>query len=133
MDWFFTENATGTITIGGLDNSQLYTLDVFGSRKVTTGPRVTTFTLGSDVRTLEIGGANSGTGETRNNDDFSTFSNISPTSGIITFTVSNTSGASGADGQYGYINAMRVTTIPEPSAAALLLLGVAGFISRRRR
>ncbi|MGE9268655.1 MAG: hypothetical protein ACQKBY_11200 [Verrucomicrobiales bacterium] len=132
VDWFHVNSGgTGTVTISGLDDSLTYTLDLFGSRPIDT-TRITTYTIGGVSQKQTSAGVNSGTGSgsgtNRNDDDLTTFANISPTSGVITFTVRNTDTA-----DFSYINAMRLTSVPEPSHGALIVGCFLLIACKRRR
>src|SRR5690606_2170371 len=112
------DSSTGVITLSGLDDSLLYSFDFFGSRD-TTNPRITTYTIGEDSVNLQVSGTDlGGPGIHMNTSTFATLSNISPVSGNIIITV--TLDPELDPGSFGYINAMQVTAIPEPSSALLL-------------
>ncbi len=134
-DFFFVNNSTATITFSGLDLTKTYTFQLLGSRDASGTPadRNTTYTItgaNSDFETLKTTGINlGGTGINYNNSNLAVISSIVPnaTTSSITLDVSSAG--------LGYLNAVQINVIPEPTTLALVavvgLLGVVG--SRRRR
>ncbi len=124
------EDGLGIFQITGLDQGLSYSFDIFASRAVSNETRETDYTLT---------GANSGSAtlDVANNADNSVvISGITPDSnGTISLRLeSGDTNDSGPD--YYYINAMKITAIPEPSSLALILGSLsmlAVFTARRRK
>jgi hypothetical protein len=123
---FFTDNLTPTLTLTGLDNGLTYTLNFYGAR-VTTSSRTTTYAIGLDSVALVTSGTAIGSDGSNWNDDTIVSLSAMPTAGSLVVDLSATGG-------FGYVNAMSISAIPEPSVLATLLgLGALGFLSLRRR
>lgn len=132
-DYFFISGADddGFIAIEGLDPSQQYLIEVVASRS-----SAGSISKASDYTANGLFADSSPSG-----DNFDTFSDgfvngsvlvwdaVTPNaSGQIVLTIdSQTSPQSN-----GYINALRITTVPEPATGLLLVLG-GGVLLRRRR
>lgn len=130
-----SDGSTGTLTFGGLDDGSTYDLYFYGAR-VTTSSRFTTYAVGGSSVELQTSGSGIASNSTDNwNDDTVVgLTGISPSSGqiVVNVTANSASGGGGSD-TFGYVNAMRITQVPEPSAALLGGLGVLGLLGRRRR
>ncbi|MEM6643310.1 MAG: RHS repeat-associated core domain-containing protein [Bacteroidota bacterium] len=101
--YWFVQNSTASISISGsgIDNQKKYSLNVGGSRAAT-GSRITSFYANRQAKT----------GEAINNSTQKVeFSNVSPESGSIPLSVSNT------NNQYGYLNWMEIWELPFDSSA----------------
>ena len=132
-DYWFT-TGTDTFKISGLNPSYTYDFNFFGSRIFDGTQRTTTYSatgVGGPVSTTALATTGTNIGADGildgNNNTFRSLTGISPNaSGEITITIAATSGG------FGYLNAMEMTVVPEPSAA---LLGAVGFLAllRRRR
>jgi hypothetical protein len=139
--WFST--TSGTFTLSGLDNTKTYDFTFFGSRWGTSA-RYTTYTVdgagapvtsgslqttGTDIGLGAASGNGGDTGLYDGNDSFTAaVLGVAPDSGAISIAIN------AASGGFGYLNAMRVEVIPEPSAASLLALWGAGWaVALRRR
>lgn len=114
-DSLFLNSTTATISmsISGLVGGQGYDLVFYGSRLSSAAPRTSIFTATS--------GASSGTTTldcTNNIDTTATISLIADASGIATITLGCTSPT-----DFAYLGALQIVSAPEPSAAALGLLG----------
>lgn len=123
-------NPLGQITFTGFDPGKQYTFTFLSSRDGVSNDRTTLFTLtGANVNSVAINAALA-TPETD-----SIFSITPSVSG--SFVLDVTKGSSNDDGSgFFYLNALKieVSTIPEPSAAAMLLGGSAlGLCVLRRR
>jgi len=107
-----------------------YTITAFGSRNVTTDTRPTQYTVSNGVP-AQNEQMTANPSQPVNNTTVQVFSPITTATGTLTFSVKglNTSGSN----QFGYINALKIESVPEPTSA--LLLGSAGLLGllRRRR
>lgn len=137
-DYFFVSGTTLTFTLGSLDSSKTYNLTFFGTRE-TTESRSTRYTVssaaGSQIATLVTSGSGVGDGNYNgNNDTLATFSGLSP---IVVTNVSSSISFSVSPeiSNFGYIGAMQIDVVPEPSTYALLFFSSAALAARflRRR
>lgn len=120
--------------IQGLDPSKLYDLEFFGSHKFDTDA-ATTYTVFTDntystaVATTSLNVFEPGSPWLHNRDTVATLSGVAPQTSDILYVE-----FTGADGGYGYLNAMKITAVPEP-ASALIAAFAAGFglVGRRVR
>jgi hypothetical protein len=133
-DYFFT---TGTqfllFTLGGLDGSKSYSLELFGTRD-TSSTRETLYTVtdlnGTSTATLQTSGTGAGSlGGTGNDDEISTFAGLIPNaSNQITLRFESNNET------FGYLGAMSITAVPEPATYALWAGALTlGLIVLRRR
>lgn len=135
-DYFFVNNASATLSITGLDPALTYNFDFFGSRFQNNGDgdvRTSRYTItdlnGPHFVDLVTTGLNIGSNGIYdgNDDEIVSLNDMVPTaSGTMEFQLSIVNGG------FAYINAMRITSVPEPSTVALLG-AVAPFVLRRRR
>ncbi len=121
-----SDNGQGEFTFTGLDTGTSYKFDIFGSRGSSSGTRQTIYTVtgaNTDNATLNV---------INNKDDSVIISNITPNgSGEITFHLM--SGLTNdSTNEYYYINALKITAIPE-SSTFVLLLGSMGLLMVLRR
>ena len=133
-DYFFTTGSSSFL-ITGLDSTYLYYLNLFGTR-ATTIDRVTRYTAlggnGTFEGLLQTSGTNIGSdGAYDGNDDtIIRLSGIRPNaSGQILV------GVQAYSGGFGYLGALEIGVLPEPSTMGLLGLGglaFAGALRRRR-
>lgn len=121
---FFTSSLSPTITLSDLDATKTYDLVFYGSR-VTSSARSTTFAVGTDAVTLQTSG--SSLTDNWNGDTVVSLSNLTPIANQIVIDLS----ADDASG-FGYINAMQITTVPEPATLALSGLGSLILLRRQR-
>jgi len=127
--------ATASFSLSGLDNAKTYNFTFFGSRWIDTETRATTYraigaggTLSSAP--LVTSGVDVGAdGYDGNNNTTVSLNGVQPVSGAITIEFSNSTG------RFGYLNAMQVDVVPEPTTNALLILAaLAGsWLSFRRK
>ena len=121
---------SSSFQIQGLDPAKTYDLTLFGSHKYNTD-NVTRYGIYTDATyatrityadlTVGINGAH-------NQDTVATLNGVSPqANGIIYLKFL------GSNGSLGYLNDMQISLVPEPSTVALIGLGLACFIARRRR
>lgn len=100
--YFFVQNVHNgngglgaALEIRGIDNANLYTIEVTGSRDLT-GSRESTYTIGGNSQTLEV---------IDNSANSITFTDIQPVSDVITMYLKNNDAAD----EYGYLNGMVIT------------------------
>lgn len=116
-----------------LDPSTEYSLTIYGAREASQ-TRITTYSvlndgLGSvlDTGSLTTSGTGIGTGANYNNDTLLNLSATTDADGEIILQYAATTG------DFGYLNAVQLTQIPEPSTFLLVgLAGVTGLITYRR-
>jgi hypothetical protein len=132
-DYFFTTTSAQFI-LKGLNPTYTYDFTFFGSRLWTVGgTRTTTYTAAglttSTTSPLATTGVGIGAGGyNANNNTTVSLLGVKPNAlGNITFTYT------AASGGFGYLNAMKVTFVPEPSTLALLALGGIAAVAMRRR
>lgn len=131
-DYMFHNKAdsgsAATITINNLDTSLTYNFKIFATRD-NTQTRVTQYTIGATSTTLQTSGTGIGNGGTNgNNNQFATFTGISPNgSGQITLSLT------GSVTDFAYIGGLQLTAVPEPGAALLGGLGGILLLTKRRR
>ncbi|MEI6193380.1 MAG: PEP-CTERM sorting domain-containing protein [Verrucomicrobiota bacterium] len=130
-DYFFT-TTSGAFVLGGLNPSLTYNFTFFGSRN-TSGNRTTTYSATgvsgtATTSALTTSGTGVGTGGyAGNNNTTVSLLGIVPDSGGYINLAYNA-----ASGGFGYLNAMSIEIVPEPSSLALFGLGFAGLIVVRR-
>ncbi len=131
-DYFFTSGTQSlTLTLGGLDPTKTYNLDFFGTREQT-ATRQTLYTVvdnvGSSNQVLTTSGTAIGDGGyDGNNDTVASFTNLVPNGSnqiSFSFTTNNST--------FGYLGAMRITAVPEPSAVIVGAVGILVLLRRRR-
>jgi hypothetical protein len=133
-DYFFTADTSNdsVLRFSGLDDTKTYNLSFFGTRD-TTGTRETVYTIldGSPLSSgiVQTSGTGAGSSGTGNDNTVITLSNISTNgSGQIEFSFGVESGG------FGYLGAMSITQVPEPSTFILVgLAGITGLVFLRRR
>lgn len=117
------------VRLFNLNPSLFYNITIFGARD-STQTRITDYNvIGSTTisGSLQTSGTGSGTGSTYNNDDVFNAFNIAPNgSGIITIEYAVDTG------DFGYLNALGITVVPEPSSLILLLTGACVLHGCRR-
>jgi hypothetical protein len=138
-DYWFTEAGgspalgnTSSLTISGLDLSRTYDFRLFGTRN-TTSTRITEYVFeganGPFSASLTTSGENIGNdGAYDGNDDtIISIAGVAPNaSGEIDFTLNAT------EGDFGYLGALEISSVPEPSVGLLGTL-LLPFAMRRRR
>lgn len=132
-DYFFGNTPTNPnpiVTFSGLDTSMTYTFTVFGGRWTIANTRSADYTVtGNGPGTTLYLDASNNTG------NVITFSNVTPTSGgTITLSMFRASDNNSNPNYYTYLNAIKIESIPEPTA--LVLIGGAGaflVLGRRSR
>jgi PEP-CTERM motif len=116
--------------IQGLDPAKTYDLTLFGSHKFNNDntTRYTVYT--DDTFTTPVASADLlvGVDGNHNRDTVATISGVAPQTGNILYV-----GFAGANGGSGYLNALQLTAVPEPSALLLLMSGAVLACGFRRR
>ena len=121
------------MSINGLTAGQSYDFSFFSSRRWE-GDASTTFTIygsntfdsGSLLKSGTLANRSSAQGWVHNADTLLTLNNLAPTSTSLYIDIAGASGGAGA------LNAMSITSVPEPNSATLLLAGLAGAHFARR-
>jgi hypothetical protein len=114
-----------------LDPAKRYNITFFGSHKFSTND-ATVYSVYSDntystlVASASLNVQQPGSPNLHNRDKVATISNLSPQAGNILYVQ-----FTGAGGSLGYLNAMQVSVVPEPSSVLLLACGL--FLIRRIR
>lgn len=135
---FTSSTASGTLAFSGLDSSKIYELTITGARSEDR-ERFTRYSVsGFGTQTLQTSGNNpaAGTGLVNwNNDDFVTIAGIT---GVTFFNLTLEGNAAfdfTGSSTFGYVNALQLAVIPEPSSYALIagLFGLAAIMVRRRK
>ncbi|MGB6222524.1 hypothetical protein, partial [Haloferula sp.] len=106
----------------------------YGSR-VTTSDRFTTYSVGASIFELQTSGtgiASNGTDDW-NDDTVVSLTGLTPTSGqlVINLTATSATGGSGSN-TFGYINAMSIAAVPEPSNCLIGGICILSLLFRRR-
>jgi len=127
---------TSTFEIQGLDPAMQYNLSFYGAHQFNANPVTlyevytdNTYTTLVDSTTLNI--HQPGSPWLYNQDTIATISGLSPQTGNILYV--KFSGDPGSGGGDGYLNALEISLVPEPSTFALLGLGGAALALIRRR
>jgi len=133
-------SSSASFTLSGLDANTIYTFTFFGSRNTSTTRDAQYQVVGTDTQSAILIASGSGIAangtNNYNDDEVVTIGNVSP-NGSNEIVINVGLGPNG-DGVYGYLNAIQITatsTIPEPSAFAMLagFAGLALVGLRRRR
>ncbi len=126
-------NNRARFQIQQLDPTKRYTLTLFGSHKFSTDD-ATLYSIYSDntytttVGTASLNVQQPGSAHLHNRDQVATISNLAPQASDILYVE-----FVGAAGGLGYLNAIQIVAIPEPSAILLLATGAGLVLVRRRR
>jgi hypothetical protein len=128
---------TATLTFAGLDSSLTYNLTIVGARD-NANERFSLYTVsGFGSETLQTSGDDpyaGTTGEEWNNNDVVTIGGITGAESFDLTIVGNSAANFSGSNAYSYINALQISVVPEPSAAAALLgLCAIGVTCLRRR
>lgn len=124
-----------TFQIQALDPTKTYDLTFYSSHKFSADD-ATVFTVYTDntystpVASVSLNHQTPGSPWLHNQDTVATLSGLSPQTGNILYV-----GFAGSGGNSGYLNAMSITAVPEPSTFALYagLLALGLIVYRRRR
>lgn len=118
-----------TYTFAGLDDTTAYDFTIFGAR-AQTDPRPTEYTLSNGTAsTSAVLDVTTPTGA--NNSEVVVLGGINPVGGGLTLSFTSDPNATGVSNAYGYINAARISVVPEP--AMLTLAGLGGLTLIRHR
>ena len=125
---YFYDNGpeVGSITLAGLNPSQTYRLELFSAgdfveRAITAN---SAFGVSSITGAVDMAWH----GALEGPDGWLTWSALSPNAqGEVQITVDN------LEPHYANLNALRISSVPEPSALSLLAVGLGGVIALRRR
>lgn len=128
----FAAEVNTRFEIQQLDPAKKYQLKLFGSHKFSTDDATvyTVYTDNTYATSVASGSLNvqtPGSPNLHNRNTALTLNNLSPQTGNILYVQ-----FTGAGGHTGYLNAMAITAVPEPSSM-LLLAGAALFATRCRR
>ena len=116
--------------IQGLNPGLTYTLTLFGSHKYNDN-NTTRYTVYSDsTYSVPVASADLvvGVNDAHNQDTVAVISGVSPQASNILYI-----GFAGAGGGSGYLNALQITAVPEPSTLLLMIGGVGLVCGFRRR
>ncbi|MDA3875300.1 MAG: hypothetical protein PF795_15235 [Kiritimatiellae bacterium] len=128
--------ATGTLAFSGLDSNLTYNLTITGARNTDTERFTRYEATGFDAAVLQVAGNDpfAGTGTTNYNNN--SVVSINGITGVTSFDLTVTGNQQadflGAD-DFGYINVLQISVIPEPSGIVLLGLGVVVVLLGRYR
>ncbi|TWT92862.1 hypothetical protein Pla108_40020 [Botrimarina colliarenosi] len=118
--------------IQGLDPSKQYDLTFFGSHKYS-GNATTLYSVYTDnTYSTVVGSATLDIQDLvdpslHNRDTVATISGLSPQTGDILYVQ-----FTGTNGDYGYLNSLKITAVPEP-ASAVVAIGLVGIAAASRR
>ncbi len=130
FDFFAERNVR--FEIQGLDPSKRYDLAFYGSHKFDTDA-ATTYAVYTDntystaVAMASLNVYEPGSPWLHNRDTVATLSGLAPQASDILYVE-----FTGAQGGYGYLNSMKITTVPEPTSALLVATVVGLSVARRR-
>lgn len=129
---FFTATDSPVMTLSGLNDAFTYDLTFYGSR-VNASTRFTTYQVGAGSVELQTSGSTL-TGSW-NADTVVTLSGLTSVGGTLAISMAgNTQAGQAGTATFGYINAMQINVVPEPSTALLIMLGgLAGLYARATR
>jgi len=123
--FYDTGPQVGSITLAGLNPSQTYRLELFSAGDFVERAITANSAFGVSSITGVVDTAWSGNAEGPNG--WLTWSALSPNlQGQVQITVDNLTS------HYANVNALRISSVPEPSAVSLLLVGLAGLVTLRR-
>jgi hypothetical protein len=113
-----------------LDPAKRYNITFFGSHKFNNDntTRYTVYTDGTFTTPVASADLLVGVDNAHNRDRVVTISNLAPQASNILYV-----GFAGANGGNGYLNALRITVIPEPATMLLLVCGTGLIFAARRR
>lgn len=136
-DSFYVDNSNpkGEIVFTGLDNSTAYYFTFLAARYNVTDNRSTTYTLtGNSTDSVNVN-ASIANGDPISASNIGNLNEIYPDAGgTITLTVAKTAGVNTNGNGWAYLNAIKLSTVPEPSAyASILGLLALGLVSVRRK
>ena len=129
FDFIVGQAGAGRFEIQGLDPTKTYRLTFFGSHKYNTD-NTTLYSVYSDnTYSTQVGSSSLlvGVNNLHNRDAVAVIDNLTPQQFNIFYIQFGGSG-----GNNGYLNAMEITVIPEPTATSLGGLGMLVLLRRRR-
>lgn len=127
---FWTATDTPTLNFTGLNDSLTYSFTFYGSR-VSANERYTTYQIGAQSAELHTSGST--LPSSWNSSSVVTISGVTSSGGAVNVDMSGFTGA-GKTGAatFGYLNALQITSVPEPSSALFLVLGAPALLGARR-
>ncbi|GAT35473.1 PEP-CTERM protein-sorting domain-containing protein [Terrimicrobium sacchariphilum] len=118
QDSLFT-TTTVTLTLGGLSAGQVYNFEFFGARGNAANPvnnnRTALYTVTS--------GSSSGSANLNTSNNTNTTVNFNITADVTGNATITMALGTGNDSGFAYLNAMKVTAVPEPASVALVIIG----------